>query len=150
MLSMITVKYPVIVVLIFVWIGFVCAISFLEAWLKFRAPGVTIPVGLGIGKLVFGALNKIEWVFTIAIGLFLIFSSESVGPKNNLLFMLVSFILLLQTTWMLPALDARANLLIQGGPAPSSKLHFYFVAAETVKVTSLFIFGISLFKQVHP
>jgi hypothetical protein len=37
----------------FVWLGMVLAISFLEAPLKFRAPGVTIPVGLGIGRLVF-------------------------------------------------------------------------------------------------
>jgi len=27
------------------------AISFLEAPLKFRAPGVTVPFGLGIGRL---------------------------------------------------------------------------------------------------
>lgn len=50
---------------IFLWIGFVCAISFMEAWVKFRAPGVTLPLGLGIGSLVFKALNKAEWVFAI-------------------------------------------------------------------------------------
>ena len=42
---------------IFVWLGMVFAISFLEAPLKFRAPGITIPLGLGIGRLVFRALN---------------------------------------------------------------------------------------------
>ncbi len=30
---------------VFVWLGTVLAISFLEAPLKFRAPGVTIPSG---------------------------------------------------------------------------------------------------------
>ena len=35
------------VALIFVWLGMVLAISFLEAPLKFRAPGVTLPIGLG-------------------------------------------------------------------------------------------------------
>ena len=44
----------------FIWAGFVCAISFMEAWLKFRAPGVTLPVGLSIGRLIFSALNKVE------------------------------------------------------------------------------------------
>ena len=39
------------------WLGMVVAISFLEALLKFRAPRVTLPVGLGIGRLVFKALN---------------------------------------------------------------------------------------------
>ena len=42
----------------FLWIGFICAISFMETRLKFRAPGVTLPIGLSIGKLVFRALNK--------------------------------------------------------------------------------------------
>ena len=45
---------------IFVWLGMVLAISFLEAPLKFRAPGVTLQIGLGIGRLVFGALNAVE------------------------------------------------------------------------------------------
>lgn len=44
----------------FVWLGMVLAISFLEAPLKFRAPGVTLPIGLGIGRLVFRALNGAE------------------------------------------------------------------------------------------
>lgn len=41
----------------FVWLGMVVAISFLEAPLKFRAAGVTLQIGLGIGRLVFRALN---------------------------------------------------------------------------------------------
>src|SRR5664279_3321230 len=44
----------------FVWLGMVLAISFLEAPLKFRAPGITLPLGLGIGRLVFRALNGCE------------------------------------------------------------------------------------------
>lgn len=38
-------------------LGAIVAISFLEAPLKFLAPGITIPLGLGIGRLVFTALN---------------------------------------------------------------------------------------------
>ena len=38
-------------------VGMILAISFLEAPLKFQAPGITIPLGLGIGRLVFTALN---------------------------------------------------------------------------------------------
>ena len=50
----------------FVWLGMVLAISFLEAPLKFRAPGVTIPIGLGIGRLVFRALNSAEVILAVA------------------------------------------------------------------------------------
>jgi hypothetical protein len=37
----------------FVWFGFVCAISFMEAPLKFQAPNITVELGLGIGRIVF-------------------------------------------------------------------------------------------------
>jgi hypothetical protein len=41
----------------FVWMGMVLAISFLEAPLKFRAPGLILAVGLSIGRLVFRATS---------------------------------------------------------------------------------------------
>ena len=45
----------------------VLAVSFLEAPLKFRAPGVTLPIGLGIGRLVFRALNSAEALLAAGI-----------------------------------------------------------------------------------
>ena len=46
--------------LTFVWLGLVLAISFLEAPLKFRAPGVTLQIGVGIGRLVFQFHNLLS------------------------------------------------------------------------------------------
>src|SRR5215469_15109563 len=57
----------VAVALTFVWLGMLLAISFLEAPLKFRAPGVTLQIGLGIGRLVFRALNAGEVILAVAI-----------------------------------------------------------------------------------
>jgi hypothetical protein len=37
------------VAVVFVWLGMVLAISFLEAPRKFRAPNVTLQIGLGVG-----------------------------------------------------------------------------------------------------
>jgi len=57
---MMNINYEGIMVIVaFLWIGFVAAISFMEAWIKFQAPGITVPLGLGIGKIVFAALNKV-------------------------------------------------------------------------------------------
>ena len=67
----------VVVAAVFLWLGMVLAISFLEAPLKFRAPGVTLPIGLGIGRLVFRALNTVEVVFALVILLALIAGSPS-------------------------------------------------------------------------
>jgi hypothetical protein len=40
---------------VFIWLGMVLAISFMETPLKFRAPRITLQLGLGIGRLVFTA-----------------------------------------------------------------------------------------------
>lgn len=146
---MITVKFPMALAATFLWIGFVGAISFMEAWLKFRAPGITVPLGLGIGRLVFHALNKMEWIFVILIAANLLWSGFSMS-WTKLFILLPILILAAQTVWLLPALDMRAEMHIQGQAAPDSSLHFVYVAMEVVKVSALFIFGITLFKTTSP
>lgn len=141
-----TIKYPAAIAMVFVWVGFVCAISFMEAWLKFRAPGITLPLGLGIGRLVFSALNKVELVLSIGILVSMLFSGLD-SLKWKYVFFLVPFLIVItQTLWLLPALDARAEMHIQGLVVPPSNLHFYYVGAEFIKVVCLVIFGVKLFK----
>lgn len=123
------------------WVGFVCAISFMEAWLKFRAPGVTMPIGLSIGRLVFNALNKVEWFFAIFIVMNIIWKGNLFSAVHLLICIPIAM-LLLQTFWLLPALDTRAEIFIQGREAGSSQLHFYYVGMELIKVTSLIILGL--------
>ncbi len=146
---MTVVNHPIALISTFLWIGFVCAISFLEAWLKFKAPGVTLPIGLGIGRLVFSALNKVEWVFAIAITANLIFSKWQWTQLNSSFLLIPIILLIIQTFWLLPALDARAELRIQGASVTPSNLHFYFVAMELIKVIGLFVWGIRLFKNLE-
>ena len=52
---------------VFTWLGMVVAISFLEAPLKFRAPGVTVRIALGIGRLVFRGLNTAEAILATVL-----------------------------------------------------------------------------------
>lgn len=144
---MTTTKFQFAIVSVFIWIGFVCAISFMEAWLKFSAPGVTIPIGLGIGRLVFSALNKVEWLLAIVIIVNLILTKNKLASISNILYFIPILLLLLQTFWLLPALDQRAELYIQGQVPPASTLHYYFVGVEIIKVACLTIFGIKLFTK---
>ena len=127
---------------VFVWIGFIGAISFMEAWLKFQAPGVSLPIGLGIGKLVFGALNKVEWFLAIIFFLCLI----RIKLYKNYWFYGVLFILFIQTIWILPELNSRADAIISGVDLPSSPLHFYYVGTEIIKLILLITIGIKLLK----
>lgn len=139
---------PIALVATFIWIGFVCAISFMEAWLKFKAPGITMPLGLGIGRLVFSALNKVEWVLAIVLIVNVLLSENPFFSSGNLYFFIPFLLLLIQTFWLLPALDARAEMHIQGQFVTPSNLHFYYVGMEMVKVICLFIFGIKHFNKI--
>ena len=144
---MTVVKMPISLICTFLWIGFVCAISFMEAWLKFKAPGITLPLGLGIGRLVFNALNKVELVFALVVIINIFWNSSDILKWKNLAFAIPLTLLFIQTFWLLPALDARAELHIQGQFVPPSNLHFYYVGMELVKVVGLSIFGITLLKN---
>jgi hypothetical protein len=142
------VQSPLVVTATFLWIGFVCAISFMEAWLKFQAPGVTLSIGLGIGRLVFGVLNKVEWVLAVAIVIGLMSSKTSLFKGGNFFFLIPLVLLLIQSIWMLPKLDERALQHIQEGDIANSNLHFYYVGAEVIKLACLLVFGIKQFQEI--
>lgn len=144
---MTVVKSPMSLVAVFLWAGFVCAISFMEAWLKFRAPGITLPLGLGIGRLVFNALNKAEWVFAIVIIASLFSNRTNLLKQEKLLFLIPLLILIVQSVWLLPMLDLRAELHIKGASVPPSNLHFYYIGLELAKVVCLMLFGITRFEK---
>lgn len=139
------VKLPTVLIATFFWIGFVSAISFLESWLKFQAPGITVPLGLGIGRLVFAAVNKVEWVMVLII-LMTMFKAKEIFLQRKYITLYISIgILLLQTIWLLPVLDGRAQMHIEGLDVPASNIHHIFPAFEVVKVVCLVILGYSLF-----
>jgi hypothetical protein len=132
-----------IAVLLF-WTGFVSSISFMEAWLKFRAPGVTLPIGLSIGKIIFNALNRTEWVF-LFVTLVLLFISGNLKPGHALnIIVILSVILAIQTFFLLPKLTERANTIIEGGTVGKSMLHIYFGVLELSKVFLLVFLGLKI------
>lgn len=128
--------------LVFVWLGMVVAISFIEAPLKFRAPGVTVPIGLGIGKLVFRALNGCELVFAIVIALSLFTHATSVALDVVLTAAVGG--LLTQTVLLRPMLSRRTVAVLAGEEGGRSGAHFAYVAIEVVKVIALIIAGVLL------
>ena len=130
---------------IFVWIGFVCAISFMEAWLKFQAPGIDTRLGVGIGKLVFTALNKVEITALIVIMICSIVYKRHFN-LSAIPLVLLSTILAIQTFWLLPQLSMHADQLINNETASKSYHHILYVLLELLKIIALLTLGISLFK----
>lgn len=134
--------YTLLLISTFVWIGFVCAISFMEAWLKFRAPNVTLSTGLSIGMLIFAALNKAEWILG-GISIAAAFLDDHRPKLVKSPFLIIPILILtLQTFWLLPSLNERAEIIIQGLEAPSSFAHFYYIFLEFIKIFSLLALGI--------
>jgi hypothetical protein len=123
-----------------VWAGMVLAISFLEAPIKFRAPGITRELGLGIGRLVFRALNRVEWVMAL-----LLLAALCVVPPHRLpwfVYAAVFVALSLQTFCLRPLLNARSERVLRGEDLPPSPLHVLYILIEAVKVIVLLALGV--------
>jgi hypothetical protein len=126
----------------FTWLGMVLAISFLEAPLKFRAPGVTLPVGLGIGRLVFRALNACEVVLAVAV-IAGVLTAHVTGVALTAAVTAV-VMLAVQVLLVRPALTRRSDRVLAGEDGPRSRAHLGYVGLEAVKVIALAIGGVAL------
>lgn len=136
--------YPYALPATYIWMGFLLAISFMEAWLKFQAPGVTINIGLSIGKLVFGALNKIEWLMILIIFINFYLVKQKLWSYRNLTYFIAALMTALETFWGLPALDRMADQIMAGGVDTNPALHIIYVMMEVIKLIALILLGIYL------
>ncbi|KUI24741.1 hypothetical protein AU196_15550 [Mycobacterium sp. IS-1742] len=132
----------VAVAAIFVWLGMVLAISFLEAPLKFRAPGVTLALGLGIGRLVFRALNLSEVLLAVAVVAAFVAHRPPVGAAVGAAGALGC--LLAQVILVRPRLSRRSDAVLAGAEGPRSHAHLVYVGFEVVKVVALLTSGVLL------
>lgn len=125
----------------FVWVGLVVGISFIEAPLKFRAPGVTLPLGLGIGRLVFKVVNTMEAVLAAIIVVVLILDPPGQLVTTGLVLAVVA--LAVQLAFIRPSLTRRSNAVLAGQDAPRSSAHHAYIALEIVKLLALLVGGIA-------
>jgi hypothetical protein len=132
----------VAVAAVFVWLGMVLAISFIEAPLKFRAPGVTLQIGLGIGRLVFRALNTCEAVLAAVI--FTSFAAHRPAIWIENAAAVAALALVAQLVLVRPRLTRRSDAVLAGGDGPRSRAHWVYVGLEVVKLVALLIAGIWL------
>ncbi|WP_101952224.1 hypothetical protein [Mycobacterium sp. 3519A] len=141
--------HAVAVAVMFTWLGMVLAISFIEAPLKFRAPGVSLQIGLGIGRLVFRALNAVEAVLAVVLLIAVGYRPPSTTAVIAVGVVVVA--LAAQLVVVRPRLARRSDLVLSGPAAATSegqdrrsRAHYGYVALESVKVVGLIIGGIAL------
>ena len=125
--------------LAFVWFGVTAGISLLETPVKFTAPTITRPVALDVGRTVFAALNKVEFVLLI-----LLLVLVRVSGRSRQLFAACGalvVILMAQSIWLLPELSARAQSIVQGIEPGPSIAHVAYSVLELVKLLLLLYVG---------
>ena len=124
------------------WIGFVLAISFMEAPLKFHAPSLTLPVALQIGYIVFHALNLVEIVFA---GLIIVATYFGNQASRRTIFLTLSAvaILVIQTILLFTTLDARTLAMINGLEISPMPYHIIYLGIEVIKLLTLVVLAFS-------
>lgn len=117
------------------WIGFLLAISFIEAPLKFRTPSLALPVALEIGYIAFHALNSVEITFA---GLIIAAACLGQASRRTILFALgVVAILIIQTILLFTRLDAQTLAIINGLETSPAPYHIVYMGLDVIKLLAL-------------
>jgi hypothetical protein len=103
---------------------------------------VTLQIGLGIGRLVFRALNTVELGLAIVI---LALAVAGPMPTRIVIAFGVAFAALaVQLIAVRPRLTRRSDMVLAGSDAPRSRGHYAYVGLEVVKAAALIVAGILL------
>lgn len=120
------------------WFGLVAAISFIEAPLKFQAPGITIPLGLGIGRLVFFALNIAEGILLVVTLLLALWPKAVRVSASRLRWILaLAVVFVLKIAVVRPPLNARTDQVLAGADPGESPWHYVYIAADLITMVLL-------------
>jgi hypothetical protein len=123
-------------------------ISLGHAPLKFRAPGLQLPVGLTIDRIVFCGLIRVEAVWAILIAVCLL--TDPPGISTDAAAIAGITILVVQLGVVRPALNRRSNLVLAGLDTARSSARHICVALEITKVISLIALCTQLPGQLPP
>lgn len=118
-----------------VWLGLIIGISLIEAPLKFQAPGITIPLGLGIGRLVFGVMNIVEAVLA-ALLVLAVFRSHAPRPER-ILALVIAGVLAIKAIVVRPLMQGTTDAVVEGTSEGGSGMHYLYIAADGLLIVGL-------------
>ncbi|NAW51907.1 hypothetical protein GNY06_11200 [Elizabethkingia argentiflava] len=144
------VRYPFVYAALFFWLGVLLSISFLEAPLKFQVEGMTLPVAVKLGKLMFNVSTYIQMGLAIGIGLNFMFLKKELTKSLLCIYGLLVLLLCLQKFWMLPILNDQVDWVDHHKTFESGSLHTYFIYAEVIKCILILMCIILQIKRIKP
>lgn len=118
------------------WAGLVLGVAFIAVPAQFAA-AITLPQGIDITRHVFTTFDRVE----VGLAGLTLVLALLVRPGRLLwaLLVLLWLIVAVQSLWLLPALDARADQLLQGQEPAPGPWHGLFVGSETAKLVVLLL-----------
>lgn len=130
-----------------VWVGMLVALSFLETPLKFTAPGITLPIGLGLGRIVFVALAISGWVLLVLMTALAV-PRPRIARADWALIGSLWVVLAVQTFLVRPPLNARSDILIAGGDPGESILHYVYIACDLALLALLAVWCVRVARSI--
>ena len=127
-----------LLVLSLVWLGLLLGVSFLATPAKFLAPSLSLAVALDVGRHTFRLFSMLEAGFAAA-ALLLALTAARQLRRLSMLAAALAVLVAIQVLWMLPALDARVELLLDGGRLVPSRLHTFYIAFDAAKCLLLML-----------
>lgn len=125
--------------LIILWAGVLIGVAFLAAPAKFNAETLSLPVAMDVGRQEFGTLNVTELVLAVVTLALAAYARTDRTIWFGLAF--AALVVVLQALWLLPVLDARAEMIIQGGTPPEAPWHSLYITVEILKLAVLLMTG---------
>lgn len=114
-----------------VWLGLVGALAFIETPLKFLAPGMTLELALGLGRIVLTAAEIASAALLLATTA-LALVRPRVGALARWLLAGLWAVLAVQVAVIRPLLNARTDLVLAGVDPGDSVLHTLYVVADVL------------------
>src|SRR5690606_18385391 len=110
---------------------------------------ITIPLGLGIGRLVFLALNSLEGVLLIA------YTALTFWPRAARLrgarlgwWIALAIVFLVQVLVVRPPLNARTDLVLQGANPGESVWHYVYIACDLATLVILTVVALQAARAI--
>ena len=124
----------------FTWVGMVVGVSLIATPARFAAGSITRPIALDVGRVVFTALNKAEF-----LALILLLVVVRVSGRSATLWAAcgaLALIVVAQGAWLIPELASRTDIILAGGEPPKSYAHAVYSSLELAKIGLLLFVGV--------
>ena len=124
-----------LIVLALVWTGVLVGAAFLAAPAPFMAESLDRAAALDVNRHLFRALSRSE---TVLLTLTLL-AGFMMGPGRlvQLGLALLATAVLAESLWLLPALEARAAMILAGQEPPPATYHALYISLEAAKLVLL-------------